>query len=284
MHSHENPYSLSASSRPRVALSLRVALCASLCLHLLQGCVTKGTHADLEAKYKETQSELALSRKDNSDLRRELNDARGKATGLGTDLAASRNRGEALAGDVEKMRAALAELERRKTEADARVAAFRDLLSRFRPLIEAGKLRVKMSEGRMVVELATDVLFPSGSARLSKEGKSAIAEVSVLLAAIPDRKYQVEGHTDNVPISTTRYASNWELAADRAITVVREMIAQGVLAPRLSAASFGDSQPVRPNDTAENKKTNRRIEIVVVPDLSALPGTDELSKVEGGAR
>ncbi|HVE81711.1 MAG TPA: OmpA family protein, partial [Myxococcales bacterium] len=146
-------------------------------------------------------------------------------------------------------------------------------------LIDAGKLKVRIREGRMVVALATDVLFPSGSSTLSKDGKAAIAEVAGLLASIPDRKFQIEGHTDNVPVRGGQYFANWGLAANRALTVLSTMIDAGLPPERISAASFGDSAPAKPNDTPENRAANRRIEIVVVPDLASLPGFDELQRV-----
>ena len=134
-------------------------------------------------------------------------------------------------------------------------------------------------DGRMVVVLASDVLFASGSANLSRDGKSAIGEVAALLADIPDRKFQIEGHTDNVPIRTAVYPSNWELASARALTVLKTMLEAGMPADRISAASFGDSKPARDNETPEGKAANRRIEIVVTPDLSTLPGLEELNRV-----
>lgn len=197
---------------------------------------------------------------------------------LQAELAALLKDKSALKGSVDEMQRALDELSRRKAESDARVAEFRKLLERFKGLIDAGKLRVKMVDGRMVVTLATDVLFASGSATLSPEGKSAIAEVATVLASIPDRKYQVEGHTDDVPIKTAQYPSNWELASGRSLTVVKTMIEAGLPADRISGASFAESKPAAANTSPEGRSANRRIEIVVVPDLSSLPGFDELNR------
>lgn len=184
-----------------------------------------------------------------------------------------------LRASVAEMEAALEALEERRAAAEARVAEYRELLAKFKKLIDAGKLRVKIVDGRMVVELATDVLFASGRADLSAEGKAAVGEVAAVLATLPDRSFQVEGHTDTVPIRTDRYPSNWELAAGRAITVVHELVAGGVAPGRVSAASFGEHRPVQDNATDAGKSANRRIEIVVVPDLSLLPGYDELQEL-----
>ncbi len=184
-----------------------------------------------------------------------------------------------LKGSIDEMREALADLKARKAAAEARVAEFRGLLERFKPLIDTGRLRVKIVDGRMVVAMATDILFPSGSAALSKEGRDAIAEVAKVLASIEGRRFQVEGHTDDVPIRTAKFPSNWELAAARAIHVVKAMIDAGMPPERVSAASFAEYKPAASNDTKEGRAANRRIEIVLVPDLSSLPGFGELQRM-----
>jgi chemotaxis protein MotB len=176
------------------------------------------------------------------------------------------------------MRAAMADLETRRAAAEKVVATYKDLLSRFKTLIDAGTLQVKIVDGRMVVVLKTDILFSSGSAELSKEGKDALAQVAQVLAGF-DRNFQIEGHTDNVPIHSDKYASNWYLASARAIGVVDHLIASGMDPKRLSAASYGEFVPVAANDTADGKAQNRRIDIVIQPDLSQLPGFEELQSV-----
>lgn len=182
-----------------------------------------------------------------------------------------------LQASVADMQAALKELAERRAAAEERVAQFKDLLARFKKLIDAGQLRVKIVDGRMVVVLATDILFASGKAELSESGRSALLEVAKILSTIPDRSFQVEGHTDNVPIQTERFPSNWELASARALVVVRTLVEGGVASNRLSGASYGEFRPVADNQTLDGRISNRRIEIVVVPDLSELPGFEELN-------
>lgn len=227
----------------------------------------------LEARNNELNATLAEEQQRVKDLTARIDKLRG-------DIAAATKDKSRLQNSVEEMTRALAELERRRAEAESRVAEFKNLLSRFRALIDAGKLKVKIVDGRMVVVLATDILFGSGSASLSKEGKAAIAEVGQVLASIPKRTFQVEGHTDNVPINSAQYPSNWELAAGRAITVLKTMIESGLPAERISAASFGETHPVASNDSKESKAQNRRIEIIIVPDLSQLPGFEELKALD----
>lgn len=90
------------------------------------------------------------------------------------------------------------------------------------------------------------------------------------------RRVQVEGHTDNVPIHNAQFPSNWELASARALVVVRAMMTAGMSSDAISAASYGEFHPAASNDDATGRATNRRIEVVLQPDLSTLPGFDEL--------
>lgn len=270
----------------------KIVVLASL---LLAGCVSSGKHEELQRRFDQSQASLRDRDARIQTLEEALAAEEAKSQSLAEQIGrldsqiASLSRDQAelikdrahLATSVEEMQSALAEANRRKAQADQRIAEFRDLLSRFKSLIDAGKLKVKIVDGRMVVELPSDVLFASGSARLSNEGQQAIGEVAQVLAEIPERRFQVEGHTDNVPISTAQYPSNWELAAARALTVVKTMIDNGMQPDRISAASFGEYKPAQPNDTREGKAANRRIEIVVVPDLSGLPGFEELQDISG---
>jgi len=185
---------------------------------------------------------------------------------------------EQLQKSVTDMQKALAEMKKRQAEADLRLTEYANLARKFKRLIDAGKLSVKIVDGRMVVALSSDILFASGSDRLSKDGQNAIREVARTLVTLDDKKIQVEGHTDNVPIQTERFPSNWELASGRAISVLRVIREEGMTKERISAASFADNRPVADNSTAEGRKLNRRIEIAIMPDLSSLPGFEELQK------
>ena len=185
---------------------------------------------------------------------------------------------EALRKQKVEMTQALAELRTRKVESEARIAEFKGLLDKFKAFIDVGKLKIKIIDGRMVIVLSSDVLFASGSKVLSANGKKAIYEITEILAKIENRKFQIEGHTDTdkfLMIGQT----NWDLAADRAINVLNKMVKSGMPISKISAASFGESRPMVPNDSRANKAQNRRIEIVVVPDLSLLPGYNDLKKL-----
>ena len=142
---------------------------------------------------------------------------------------------------------------------------------KIKTLRDEGKLNVKIVGGRMVIVLSTDILFPIGSKDLSNKGKQAIIEITKTLVEVEDQRFQVEGHTDSDPFKVEG-ATNWDLAATRAIGVLNTMIQSGMPESKISAASFGDSRPLVPNDSPKNKAKNRRIEIVVLPEIESLPG------------
>ena len=169
-----------------------------------------------------------------------------------------------------------AELARRDAMAAARMEQFKALMADFKPLIDKGVLEVEIVDGRVVIGMSADVLFASGAADLSPAGQANLKEVARLLAAKPDYEFQVEGHTDDDPISTALYPNNWYLGASRAIQVVEYLVAHGMSAENLSAASFGQYTPVGPNNSPASKARNRRIELVLLPDLSELPGYQQL--------
>ncbi len=238
---------------------------------LLSGCVSK-------TKYKELEQRLGTSETQRIERESKINELEVIISQLEKKLGIASDDKESLQASVVQMREALAELNRRKRESEKRIGEYRELVRKFKALTDAGQLVVKIVGGKMVVGLPSDVLFASGSARLSTKGEETVAQVAKLLSQIPERHFQVEGHTDNVPIKTAQFPSNWELAAARAGHVVAVLIAGGLDPKRVSAASFGEHSPARPNDSPEGRMANRRIEIVVVPDLSQLPGYDELQK------
>jgi chemotaxis protein MotB len=188
----------------------------------------------------------------------------------------------ALNQSVSEMQVALAELEMRRAQTEENLQSYRDLVTKFQEMIDAGTLTVQVIDGRLVVQLATDILFGAGSASLSRDGKGAISDVAKVLASIEDREYQIAGHTDDRPISTATFPSNWHLGSYRAISVAQLLVKEGLPADRVSAASYAEHRPADTNRTSEGRTNNRRIEIVIVPDMSTLPGYEELAKMAAG--
>jgi chemotaxis protein MotB len=263
-----SPSTLPSNLRHKDELMTRrsTSILASLVLLMFTtGCVTSSKYDILDSAYRQTQAEL--------------DEAHTQIGGLKGELNRAANRGSELAGTLSEKERALASLRAQEAQAEQRISQFQELTDKFSSLVDAGKLTVSILNGRMVVHMQTDVLFRSGSARLSPDGRSAVEEVSGLLVSIPDRRYQVEGHTDSVPIQTFAFPTNWELASARAISVVNVMIEKGMPPERVSAVSYGDTTPIALNNSDKGKAQNRRIEIVLVPDLSQLPGFDELQQI-----
>jgi chemotaxis protein MotB len=151
------------------------------------------------------------------------------------------------------------------------------MINKFKAMIDLGKVRVRVVRGRMVVELAENILFDSGRSDLKKEGQEALTQVATVLASIANRDFQVAGHTDNIPIKSAKFPSNWELSTARAVVVTKWLAEQGVDPTRVSAAGYADTQPVASNADAEGRKQNRRIEIVLMPNLDELPDLSSLA-------
>jgi chemotaxis protein MotB len=170
-------------------------------------------------------------------------------------------------------------IERMDARADAQVAQLRELVKDLQPLIDRKVLEVEFVEGRVTIGMASDVLFDSGSAELSAEGKARVADLTrALKRRAADHDFQVQGHTDNEPISTAQFPDNWHLGAARGIAVTKFMIAQGFPEDHVSAATYADTKPVESNNSAAGRAQNRRIEVVLLPDLSDLPGYERLTK------
>jgi chemotaxis protein MotB len=237
----------------------------------------KARVAMLEQQLTEKDGQLIRAQKQLAKLRADLDDANAVSTRLsdalkksGKDVAALLAEKGNLSKSLSGAKKRLAQLRRAQAASERRAQLFRTLILKFKKLIDAGDLKIVMRDGRMVLQLRNDVLFDSGRVSLKREGKAALQEVAGVLMTIEERRFQVVGHTDNVPISTSRFASNWELSTARAVAVTRFIIEEGVDPKALSAAGYGPYDPVASNDDPEGKAKNRRIEIVLQPDLSEL--------------
>ena len=240
---------------------------------------------DLQAKLKEEEDAITRLTAEKRDLREHLDDTTALAGELKTRLEKlgqnvdklTSEKGQ-LARVLDDAKARLEELRRQKAAAEARAATFRDLVKRLRSMIDAGRLKVVIRDGRMLIALPNDVLFDSGKTTIKADGQAALTEVARVLATIPDRHFLVAGDTDDVPIHTARFPSNWELSTARAVEVTKFLIANGMRPQVLAAAGYGEFDPVTANDSPEHKAQNRRIEIVLQPNLADLPSLDDVIK------
>jgi chemotaxis protein MotB len=288
--------------------STRLPLVLSLALVLPFGgaaCVSKSTYEAAVADAKGAHEEVARKSRDLDSLTERLDQAEklaqardaaieklrtdGHNLQQGLDEATAMNQGlraelTRLGKDVDKIlaergslskeladaKARLEELRKAQAAADARATLFRSVLDRLRKLVDAGDLQIAMREGRLVLQLANDILFDSGSAEVKPQGRATLKKLGAVLVTITGRKFQVAGHTDDVPIGGARFSSNWDLSTARAVEVVKLLVVAGVRPQTLSAAGYGEFDAIAPNDGAQGRAKNRRIEITLVPNLDEL--------------
>ena len=219
-------------------------------------------------------------------LKSEIDKARGEANTLQQQLRQLTAEKQALESEIQALKDELTRLTGERdanadavAKAKARIEMFKNMLAKFKKMVESGKIKIRIANNKMIVEMASAILFPSGKAKLSEEGEVALSEVASILATIGDRAFQVAGHTDNIPIDNKNFGSNWELSAARAVAVVEFMIEKGMAPENLSAAGYADTQPVAGNLSDEGRAQNRRIEIVLQPNLDELPDLSSLEKM-----
>jgi chemotaxis protein MotB len=239
---------------------------------------------DLEQQRANLEKQLKDMMSERDDLQKKLNDTgaladalKARLEKLGQNVDKLTSEKGALAKTLDDAKERLEELRKQKLAAEARAATFRNLMQKLRSMIDAGQLKVVIRDGRMLIQLPNDVLFDSGKTAIKADGQKALAMVAQVLSTIGDRHFLVAGHTDNVPIHSSRFASNWELSTQRAVEVTKYLIQNGMKPEVLAAAGYGEFDPVAANDTPEHKAQNRRIEIVLEPNLSDLPSLDSLN-------
>ena len=150
----------------------------------------------------------------------------------------------------------------------------KDLTTALKPLIEDGKIGVMQTSKGVRIDIIDSYLFSPGSASVtSPAALNTLAQIAPILAK-SDQAIDIEGHTDNQPINTRAFNSNWELSAIRATTVLNILNQKGISEARLSATGFGSSRPIESNDTAAGKAKNRRVSILLLNDSGQQPGSD----------
>jgi chemotaxis protein MotB len=137
----------------------------------------------------------------------------------------------------------------------------------FDGLLGDGQLYVRANEMWLELELSSGLLFPSGDAIPHQNAFDIIEKISSILAPF-ENPIQVEGFTDNLPISTAQYPTNWELSAARAASIVRMLVMDGVQPERLAAVGYGEFQPIVENTDAVGRARNRRVVLVISRDVN----------------
>jgi chemotaxis protein MotB len=195
------------------------------------------------------------------------------ATVCGQQLASLRTQVADLTIIRDQLQRSGAELAQKVTEKEKELAALHstqdEIVAELKSEIADKTVQVERIRDQLRVDMVDEVLFDSGEATLKPAGATVLGKLASVLARTEDRRIEVQGHTDNVPITgalAKRFPTNWELSAVRATNVVRYLQEQAKLDPaRLSAAGYAEFRPRGPNDTEAGRKANRRIEILLVP-------------------
>jgi chemotaxis protein MotB len=148
----------------------------------------------------------------------------------------------------------------------------RQVQEAMRALIDAKLITVRRENMWLEIEINTDILFPSGSGAFSSSAEPVLDKLAEVLKPFPN-PIRVEGHTDDRPIHTGAFPSNWELSAARAASVVHQFTAQGIDPLRLEIVGFGEFHPRQPNTSAEGRNANRRVAVLVLEAVSPTEAT-----------
>ncbi len=244
---------------------------------IMTGCVSS-------RKYDTALQELSETRQSLTDANNEIDQAK-------QNLAQLRRQLDDASGELFDLQVKRQDLQQELTESNLQIEMLKDVeaetrkrneiysqfVSRLQDMIDAGQLTVTIKHGRIVIELPDNVLFDIGRAQLNSAGRKALTQVAGILKQFQDRSFQVEGHTDDKPIKSALYPSNWELSSARALSVVHLLLEAGMNPSNISAAGFGEFHPKADNATPEGRQLNRRIEIAMLPNLDIL--TDEIPKL-----
>ncbi len=225
--------------------------------------VSASALADAESRIAELDQQLSNSISNNVQLQEELIDLTNKVDALTTELQAAERR-------TENMETLAQSITQENEQLGQLIGDLRETMD-----ISIAEKASEISElvsGYTVLEYSTDILFESGSAVLTEAGKKDLKEFadSIESETFNNRVVSVEGHTDDVPIKgdlRTYYPTNWELSMARSAAATRYLVEQGVPADRLRAVGFGSRRPIESNETERGRRSNRRIEIHLVPEL-----------------
>jgi len=250
-----------------------------------------------------SEEEWQAKLKENQELTNQLNAEKAAHQKADADVAAATGQIDELKGQLKKagvdlsnvnadlaeQKSALEKLRKDKEQLEAIRKRFELLKQKLESLTKLG-LNVTVRKNRMTIQLPGDVLFDSGRVDLKKDGKDILLKVAEVIRNDKDlisRSFQVAGHTDNKPLAGGPYKDNWGLSVMRAREVLSFLITPaaektggggGLPADHWSASGYGDTDPVAANDKPENMQKNRRVELVVVPNVEEMLDLKSLTK------
>jgi len=233
----------------------------------------------LAAELKSQREAHKKAQADNAEAVKEIEELKKQLTERGINL-------ENANASIAEQRKALEEYARRTEQLDAIRKRFELLQSKLQKLTQLG-LKVEVRNNRMLIQLPGDVLFDSGKESLKAEGKKILLQIGDIVRSDADlskRQFQVAGYTDSKPLAGGPFKDNWGLSAMRArsvlvlLTTGQDKGGAGLPPSNWSAAGFGDTGPVASNDTDDGRNKNRRVELVVQPDVEEMLNLKSLAK------
>ena len=261
------------------------ALIAAVVSFSLIGCGYSQEEWDQKTRENESlRNQLAAQRQAHKKCEGDYSDALHSIEDLKRQLKERGVNLDNLSASLEQQKKALEEYKRRAEQLDQIRKRFELLRDKLQKLTKLG-LKVEVRDNRMLIQLPGDVLFDSGSDRLKKDGKDILGKIAEVIRTDPDlaaREFQVAGHTDNKPLHGGTFKDNWGLSAMRARSVLTFLTEPtekggGGLDPKnWSAAGYADTDPVASNDTPEGRQKNRRVELVVQPNVEEMLNLNSL--------
>lgn len=235
---------------------------------LIGGCVSSGTFDQMVAQ---KDGEIAALQQEKTALADQAKMLEQQRITLEQDKAALQQETADLEQKRTQMEQQLSALEQQKTQllasSQQRQAQYEALVQGLSKEVEKGQLQVRQYQNMLAVDLAEQIFFDSGRSTLKKEGKSVLKKVGEALKSYDNKIIRVVGHTDNVPLAKSlqdTFPSNWELSVARATNVVRYLQEVGIPPELMVPSGRAEYDPVASNDTAEGRKKNRRIEIMLI--------------------
>jgi len=222
------------------------------------GCVSQGTYDQLES---DKNQEIGALQKQRGGLQDQVQALQAQRSGLEQQKASLEQQQADLRRQIDALEQQKAQL---LTASQQTLSQYDSLVRNLTEEVKKGELQVRQYKDMLTVDVAEQMFFDSGRADLKETGKAVLKKVGEALKGYEDKVIRVVGHTDNVPIKTKVFPSNWELSVARATIVVHYLQETGIPPERMVASGRAEYQPVAENDTPDGRKKNRRIEITLI--------------------
>ncbi|MFH1258817.1 MAG: OmpA family protein [Elusimicrobiota bacterium] len=230
------------------------------------GCVSS-------VRYRLRETEVSYLAQENDELQKKVSNLEEENSKLLDSLDVQQNKQVAAASELDRKNKELKNLvEEREREKSKLKTTYDELVENLNKEIKDGEIKLTELENRLTVNLVDKILFKSGQAELNVQGEKVLGKVGAILKNVKDKEIRIEGNTDNMPIKGSlknKYHTNWELSCARALNVAHYLVDKAKVDPKvLAICGYGEHRPIASNKTVEGRAKNRRIEIILVPQLA----------------